>query len=104
MAGLLQAGSHADVDLPTMRGSHPQKMHVGFGIGLLSQQAEVMFPGIVIQAVSLTFFVAASLLFAYKTGVIRPTQNFLLIIFSLFGVFILGGKLILIISFILVII
>ena len=55
---------------------------MGFGIGLLSQQAEVMFPGIVIQAVSLTFFVAASLLFAYKTGVIRPSQNFLLIIFS----------------------
>ena len=55
---------------------------MGFGIGLLSQQAEAMFPGIVIQAVSLTFFVAASLLFAYKTGVIRPNQNFLLIVFS----------------------
>ena len=55
---------------------------MGFGIGIMSEQAETMFPGIVIQAVSLTFFVAASLLFAYKSGVIKPNQNFLLIIFS----------------------
>mgnify|MGYP001202124965 FL=1 len=55
---------------------------MGFGIGIMSEQAEMMFPGIVIQAVSLTFFVAASLLFAYKSGLIKPTQNFLLIIFS----------------------
>ena len=51
-------------------------------IGMISQQAEAMFPGIVIQAVSLTFFVAASLLFAYKTGIIRPTQNFVLMVFA----------------------
>ena len=51
-------------------------------IGLISEQAEAMFPGIVIQAVSLTFFVAASLLIAYKTGIIRPTQNFVLMIFA----------------------
>ena len=55
---------------------------MGFMIGMISQQAEAMFPGIVIQAVSLTFFVAASLLFAYKTGIIRPTQNFVLIVFA----------------------
>ena len=55
---------------------------MGFVIGLLSQQAENLYPGIVIQAVSLTFFVAASLLLAYKTGLIKPTQNFLLIIFA----------------------
>ena len=55
---------------------------MGFLIGLMSQGAESMYPGIVIQAVSLTFFVAASLLIAYKTGVIKPTQNFLLIIFA----------------------
>jgi len=52
---------------------------MGFAIGLISQQFEILFPGIVIQAVSLTFFVAASLLLLYKTGVIRPDQNFLLI-------------------------
>ena len=55
---------------------------MGFMIGMISQQAEAMFPGIVIQAVSLTFFVAASLLFAYKTGIIRPTQNFVLMVFA----------------------
>ena len=55
---------------------------MGFIIGMISQQAEAMFPGIVIQAVSLTFFVAASLLFAYKTGIIRPTQNFVLMVFA----------------------
>tara|TARA_Y100000748_G_C15423074_1_gene460158 strand:+ start:111 stop:908 length:798 start_codon:yes stop_codon:yes gene_type:complete len=55
---------------------------MGFMIGVISQQAEALYPGIVIQAVSLTFFVAASLLFAYKTGIIRPTQNFVLIIFA----------------------
>ena len=55
---------------------------MGFAIGLISEQMESLFPGIVIQAVSLTFFVAASLLLAYKTGVIKPDQNFLLILFS----------------------
>ena len=55
---------------------------MGFMIGMISQQAEAMFPGIVIQAVSLTFFVAASLLLAYKTGIIKPTQNFILMIFA----------------------
>ena len=55
---------------------------MGFLIGLISQQAESLYPGIVIQAVSLTVFVAASLLLAYKTGLIKPTQNFLLIIFA----------------------
>jgi len=55
---------------------------MGFFIGLISQQAESLFPGIVIQAVSLTFFVAASLLLAYKTGVIKPNQNFLLMVFA----------------------
>ena len=57
---------------------------MGFMIGMISQQAEAMFPGIVIQAVSLTFFVAASLLLAYKTGIIKPTQNFVLMIFAAF--------------------
>ncbi|HIA42595.1 MAG: Bax inhibitor-1/YccA family protein [SAR86 cluster bacterium] len=55
---------------------------MGFLIGLISEQMESQFPGIVIQAVSLTFFVAASLLLAYKTGLIKPTQNFWLIVFS----------------------
>jgi len=55
---------------------------MGFIIGIISQQAESFYPGIVIQAVSLTFFVATSLLLAYKTGLIKPTQNFMLMIFA----------------------
>jgi len=55
---------------------------MGFIIGIISQQAESFYPGIVIQAVSLTFFVATSLLLAYKTGIIKPTQNFMLMIFA----------------------
>lgn len=55
---------------------------MGFLIGSLSLSFESLFPGIVIQAVSLTFFVAASLLFFYKSGLIRPDENFRLILFS----------------------
>ena len=40
------------------------------------------YPGIAIQAIGLTFFTLASLLFFYKSGLIKPTQNFRLIIFS----------------------
>ena len=45
---------------------------MGFMIGIISQQAEAMFPGIVIQAVSLTFFVAASLLPVSYTHLTLP--------------------------------
>ena len=54
----------------------------GLFLGAISAILELQFPGIVIQAVSLTFFVAASLLLAYKTGIIKPTQNFVLMIFA----------------------
>jgi uncharacterized YccA/Bax inhibitor family protein len=43
---------------------------------------ESTYPGIVIQAVGLTFFTLASLLMAYKTGIIKPTENFRLMIFA----------------------
>ena len=67
----------------------------GFIIGFISLGAETLFPGIVLEAVSLTFFVAGSLLFAYKSGIIKPDQNFLLVVFAatmgilLFYVFVL---------------
>ena len=38
--------------------------------------AATMFPGIVIQAVSLTFGVFFILLFCYKSGLIKATENF----------------------------
>src|SRR5690606_6083896 len=44
--------------------------------GGISAMFEVRFPGIVIQAVGLTFAVFAALLFAYKSGVIKATENF----------------------------
>ena len=51
---------------------------------------EMQYPGIAIQAVGLTFLLLASLLFFYKSGLIKPTQNFRLMIFSAtFGILIL---------------
>ena len=43
---------------------------------------EAQFPGIGIQAIGLTFGILASLLFCYKSGLIKPTENFRLMIFS----------------------
>lgn len=54
----------------------------GFFVGNISLFAETMYPGIVLEAVSLTFCVAASLLLAYKSGFIKPTQNFVLMVFA----------------------
>ena len=55
---------------------------MGLVIGSISLNFEKAFPGIVIEAVSLTFFVAASLCFLYKSGIVKPDNNFALIIFS----------------------
>ena len=61
---------------------------IGFVIGLISLGFESMFPGIVLEAVSLTFCVAASLLFLYKSGLVKPSQNFVLMLCSaIFGIF-----------------
>ncbi len=48
----------------------------GIVIGAVSAVFEIQFPGIVIQAVSLTFGTLFALLFAYKSGLIRPSENF----------------------------
>ena len=55
---------------------------MGFAVGLISRTFEAQFPGIVLEAVSLTFFVAASMLQAYKTGIIKPDRNFMLMLFA----------------------
>ena len=44
-------------------------------IWVLSSYYEMQFPGIVVQAVSLTFWVFAVMLALYKTGVVRATEN-----------------------------
>ena len=48
----------------------------GFFLGGISAMFEVRFPGIVMQAVGLTFGTLAALLMAYRSGLIRATENF----------------------------
>jgi uncharacterized YccA/Bax inhibitor family protein len=48
----------------------------GLALGGISASAEAQFPGIVIQAVSLTFGTPFCLLLAYKSGLIKATENF----------------------------
>jgi uncharacterized YccA/Bax inhibitor family protein len=48
----------------------------GLALGGISAMFEAMYPGIVIQAVALTFGVLFSLLMAYKSRLIRVTENF----------------------------
>ena len=54
----------------------------GFFLGAISASFESQYPGIVIQAVGLTLGTLASLLVLYKTGVIKPTENFRLMVVS----------------------
>ena len=54
----------------------------GLFLGGISAAFESMYPGFVIQATGLTFGTLASLLVLYKTGVIKPTENFRLMIVS----------------------
>ena len=70
----------------------------GLFLGGISAFFEAKYPGIVINAVSLTFGTLFSLLFAYKSGLIKVTENFRLgvvaatggIAFAYFFSFILG--------------
>ena len=48
----------------------------GLFIGAISALFEQRFPGIVIQAVGLTFGTMAALLVAYRSGLIKATENF----------------------------
>ncbi|NUN68587.1 MAG: Bax inhibitor-1/YccA family protein [Bacteroidetes bacterium] len=57
----------------------------GFAIGGISAFFEARYEGIVLQAVSLTFGTAGALLVAYKSGVIKATENFKLGIFAATG-------------------
>lgn len=57
----------------------------GIAIGAISLAMEVQFPGIVIQAVGLTFGTLFCLLAAYRSGVIRATENFKLGVFAATG-------------------
>ncbi|TWI03443.1 putative YccA/Bax inhibitor family protein [Luteimonas cucumeris] len=48
----------------------------GFFLGAISAMFEQRFPGIVFQAVLLTFGTLFALLFAYRSGLIKATENF----------------------------
>jgi len=48
----------------------------GFFLGAMSAMFEARFPGIVMQAVMLTFGTLFALLFAYRSGLIKATENF----------------------------
>ena len=48
----------------------------GIFIGNISGMFEKMYPGLVMQAVMLTFGVLATMLFLYKTQIIRVTDRF----------------------------
>jgi uncharacterized YccA/Bax inhibitor family protein len=48
----------------------------GLALGGLSALFEIKYPGIVMQAVGLTFGTLFCLLGAYKSGLIKPTENF----------------------------
>ena len=62
----------------------------GLFLGGISLMLEMQYPGIAIQAIGLTFGTLASLLFFYKSGLIKPTENFRFMIFSAtFGIMIL---------------
>ena len=54
----------------------------GLMLGGITGFAESMYPGIAINAVGLTFAIVAAMLFFYKSGIIKPTENFKLMIWS----------------------
>src|SRR5688500_1110300 len=57
----------------------------GLLLGGISAVYEQRYPGIVINAVALTFGTLAALLLAYRSGVVRATENFRLGIFAATG-------------------
>lgn len=57
----------------------------GLFLGGLSATYEARFPGIVINAVGLTLGTLAALLLAYRSGLIRATENFKLGVFAATG-------------------
>ena len=69
----------------------------GLALEGISRFFETLYPGIVNQAVFLTFGTLAALLFAYRSGLIKPTENFKLGIIAATG----GIFFVYIISFIL---
>ena len=66
----------------------------GFVVGGISYFYNSQYEGIVLQAVLLTILVLFSMLFAYRSKIIKPTENFKLAIFSsimaIFLIYVIG--------------
>ena len=59
----------------------------GLFVGAISAYFETLFPGLVVQALGLTVAVMFSMLFAYRTGLIRVTETFKkVMIFAIMGI------------------
>ena len=62
----------------------------GVALGGITLLYENQFDGIAVQAIGLTFGILASLLLCYKSGLIKPTENFrLMIAAGMGGIFLL---------------
>jgi len=57
----------------------------GLFLGAISAICNAKFPGVVFQAMSLTILCLMSMLLAYRTGLIRATENFKLGLFAVTG-------------------
>ncbi len=57
----------------------------GLALGSISYFYSTQYEGIVLQAISLTVLILFSLLFAYRTKIIKPTENFKLGVFAATG-------------------
>jgi uncharacterized YccA/Bax inhibitor family protein len=57
----------------------------GLVIGGLSAIFEMRYPGVVVQAVALTFGTLAAMLLAFKSGLVQATENFKLGVFAATG-------------------
>jgi uncharacterized YccA/Bax inhibitor family protein len=62
----------------------------GLALGAISAGFEAKYPGIVLEALASTFGVAAGMLFLYGTGILRPTQKFLIgLLAAMLGIIVL---------------
>jgi len=68
----------------------------GLALGGISAVFEARYPGLVSQAVFLTFGTLGALLMAYRSGLIKPTENFKLGVFAATG----GIALVYLVSFV----
>ena len=57
----------------------------GLALGSISYIYNLQYDGIVLQAISITVLVLFSLLFAYRSKIIKPTENFKLGLFAATG-------------------